>query len=50
MSAFNLLYNMYEEELYSNCHNLAQFYLSNPEIFNLTPEILIVVYIINGNS
>ncbi|CAG9799763.1 unnamed protein product [Chironomus riparius] len=50
MSAFIHLYNMYEEELYSNCHNLAQFYLSNPEIFNLTPEILIVVYIINGNS
>ncbi|CAG9811331.1 unnamed protein product [Chironomus riparius] len=50
MSAFIHLYNMYEEELYSNCHNLAQFYLSNPEMFNVTPEILIVVYIINGNS
>ncbi|XP_070509627.1 anaphase-promoting complex subunit 7 [Chironomus tepperi] len=50
MSAFNHLYNLYEEELFSNCHNLAQFYLSNPDIFNLTPEILIVVYIINGNS
>ncbi|KAG5683468.1 hypothetical protein PVAND_012746 [Polypedilum vanderplanki] len=50
MSVFMNLYHMYEEELYTNCHVLAQFYLSNPQLFQITQDVLFCVYIINANS
>lgn len=41
---------MYEEELYSNVHILAQFYQTNPAYFNLTQEELFSTYVLSASS
>lgn len=49
MSSFQRLYAMFEEELYSNVHTLAQFYLSNPSFFHIkTQEEFFCIYVLNG--
>lgn len=40
---------MYQEELYSNVHTLALFYLSNSAYFHLSPEEVFSTYILKGN-
>lgn len=50
MSVFLQLYSMYEEELYSNCHTIAQFYSSNPNLFHISPDLNFAILIIDANS
>ena len=48
MSSFQQLYNLYEEELYSNANILASFLLSNPTYFRLKHDEIFSSYVING--
>lgn len=49
MSAFGQIYQLYEEELYTNCHILAQFFFSNSTLFGISHECLFVVRVLNAN-
>lgn len=49
MNSFQRLLEMYQEELYTNVHTLAQFYLTNPAFFYLSPEEVFSTYVLNGN-
>lgn len=49
MTSYQRLFNMYEEELYSSVHTLAQFYLTNPSHFHLNQDELFSTYVLNGN-
>ncbi|CAO1399161.1 unnamed protein product [Diamesa hyperborea] len=50
MGSFLQLYNLYEEELYSSAHTLAQLTLSSPKRNNLTQDELFSTIIINALS
>lgn len=48
MCSFQRLHHLFEEELHSNAHVLAQFYLTNPSFFQLTQEELFSTFVLNG--
>lgn len=49
MTAFEQIYGLYIEELYSNCHSLALFFFTNPSMFGITHEMMFAVRIINAH-
>jgi anaphase-promoting complex subunit 7 len=49
MNSFQKLQNMFDEELYSNAHILAQFYQTNPAFFHLSQEELFAIYVLNAS-
>lgn len=50
MNSFQRLYQVYEEELYSNAHTLAHFLLSNPTHFQLKQDELFSTLIVSACS
>lgn len=48
MGSFQRLHNLFEEELYSNVHTLAQFYLTNPAFFRLTQDEIFSIFVLDG--
>lgn len=48
MSSFQKLHSMYEEELYTNVHTLAEFYLTNTPFFVLSQDEIFGVKVLNG--
>lgn len=48
--AFQRLYGLYEEELYSSAHTLAKFLLTNPSHFHISSEELFGSYCLDASS